>query len=84
MELNEAQKKTDDTADRLKKLQNEKAAALQRKKTLDDLHDKQLSNEAEIARLEEELARLKGDESLSRGTSGAKPNAAPAATKPGT
>lgn len=84
MELNEAQKKTDDTADRLKKLQTEKAAALQRKKTLDDLHEKQLSNEAEIARLEEELARLKGDESPSRGSSGAKPGAAPAATKPGT
>jgi outer membrane lipoprotein SlyB len=62
IELNDAQKKTDDTADRLKKLQNEKAAALQRKKTLDDLHEKQLSNEAEIARLEEELARLKSDE----------------------
>ena len=61
LELNEAQKITDTTADRLKKLQNEKAAALARKKTLDDLHEKQLSNEAEIARLEEELARLKGD-----------------------
>lgn len=66
LELNDAQKKTDDTADRLKKLQNEKAAALARKKTLDDLHEKQLSNEAEIARLEEELARLKSDDPNAR------------------
>ena len=90
MELNEAQKITDTTADRLKKLQTEKAAALQRKKTLDDLHEKQLSNEAEIARLEEELARLKGEDSVTRGTatnnaankSGAAPAPA-AAVKPG-
>lgn len=86
MELNDAQKKTDDTADRLKKLQNEKAAALQRKKTLDDLHEKQLSNEAEIARLEEELARLKGDEAPTRCAPAKKADSAPppsAAVKPG-
>ncbi len=90
LELNEAQRKTEDTADRLKKLQNEKAAALARKKTLDELHEKQLSNEAEIARLEEELARLKGDDANARtaaSTSPAKrPDAAPAASaavKPG-
>ena len=81
MELNEAQKITDHTADRLKKLQSEKAAALARKKTLDDLHEKQLSNEAEIARLEEELARLKGDDVLR--ASGTKKPAAPA-TPPAT
>jgi hypothetical protein len=91
LELNDAQRKTDDTADRLKKLQNEKAAALERKKKLDELHEKQLSNEAEIARLEEELARLKGDEAPSRGKAPAAPagimpagSTAPAATKPGT
>ena len=68
----------------------EKAAALQRKKTLDDLHEKQLSNEAEIARLEEELARLKGEEAPTRGTTpqsaAQKTDAAPppsAAIKPG-
>ena len=43
LELNDAQKKTDDTADRLKKLQNEKAAALARKKTLDELREKQVA-----------------------------------------
>src|SRR5471032_2468894 len=42
MELNDAQKKTDETADRLKKLQNERAAALQRTKTLNELHEKAL------------------------------------------
>ncbi len=92
LELNDAQKKTDDTADRLKKLQNERAAALARKKTLDDLHEKQLSNEAEIARLEEELARLKSDEvnaakTSPTSTAAKQANAAPAATsaavKPG-
>jgi hypothetical protein len=55
------------------------------------LHEKQLSNEAEIARLEEELARLKGDDVLR--ASGTKKPAPPAtgataapnaASKPGT
>ena len=67
MELNDAQKKTDETADRLKKLQNERAAALQRTKTLNELHEKALANEAEAARIEEELARLKGDDITPRG-----------------
>src|SRR5258708_4138887 len=71
LELNDAKAKTDDTAERLKKLQNEKAAALARKKTLDELHEKQLSNEAEIARLEEELARLKSDDPNVTGAGGA-------------
>jgi hypothetical protein len=88
LELNDAQKKTEETAARLKSLQNEKAAALQKKKTLDDLHEKQLSNEAEIARLEEELARLKGEDPNSRTapTTSAAGNSAPpasAAVKPG-
>jgi len=59
LELSDAQKKTDDTAERLKRLRDERAAALNRKKTLDDLREKQLTNEAEIARLEEEISRLK-------------------------
>ncbi len=61
MELADAQKKKESTDERLKRLRDERAAALNRKKTLDELHEKQLSNEAEIARLEEELTRLKGD-----------------------
>ena len=64
LELSDAQKKTDDTAERLKRLRDERAAALNRKKTLDDLREKQLTNEAEIARLEEEISRLKGETPL--------------------
>jgi outer membrane protein TolC len=45
----------------LKKLQAERTAALAKKKDLDDAQAKTLSTEAEIARLEEELARLKGE-----------------------
>ncbi len=62
LELNDAKKKLESAADRLKKLRDERAAALAKKKELDDAHEKTLSTEAEIARLEEELARLKGDE----------------------
>ena len=61
MELADAQKKKEDTDERLKRLRDERSTALARKKSLDELKEKQLSNEAEIARLEEELARLKGE-----------------------
>jgi len=89
LELNDAKKKLESASDRLKKLRDERAAALQKKKELDDAHEKTLSTEAEIARLEEELARLKGDEGMKKAdgsspASGAGPNA-PAApvVKPG-
>ena len=62
LELNEAKKKYESTADRLKKLQAERAGALAKKKELDETHEKTLNAEADIARLEEEIARLKGDE----------------------
>jgi len=61
IELADAQKKKESADERLKKLRDEKAGALAKKKALDDAHDKTLQTEAEIARLEEELARLKGD-----------------------
>ncbi len=96
MELNEAQKKTDETTERLKKLRDERAAAIARKKSLDELHEKQLSNEAEAAKLEEELARLKGEDPSGKAgsqdvngkisgspTAPASPPPAPAAAKPG-
>ncbi len=73
LELNDAKKKLEGASDRLKKLQEERSAALAKKKALDEAHEKTLSTEAEIARLEEELARLKGDEAK-------KPAAEPAAT----
>lgn len=63
LELADAKKKLESASDRLKKLRDERSAALAKKKELDDAHEKTLSTEAEIARLEEELARLKGEES---------------------
>ncbi len=62
LELNDAKKKLEQASDRLKRLRDERAAALAKKKELDDAHEKTLTTEAEIARLEEELARLKGEE----------------------
>lgn len=59
LELNEAQKKVDNAATRLAKLREERNAALAKKKALDEANEKLLSTEAEIVRLEEELARLK-------------------------
>jgi uncharacterized protein YcfJ len=61
IELTDAQKKKENADERLKKLRDERAGALAKKKALDDAHDKTLQTEAEIARLEEELARLKGE-----------------------
>jgi len=81
LELNDAKKKLEAASDRLKKLRDERAAALAKKKELDEAHEKTLSTEAEIARLEEELARLKGDDAP-RKSEGAAPTAAPA-VKPG-
>ncbi len=74
LELNDAKLKMEIANDRLKKLKDERAGALARKRELDDANQKTLNAEAEIARLEEELARLKGE--------GAAPVPAPA--KPGT
>lgn len=59
LELSEAQKKVDNAAARLNKLREERNAALAKKKALDEANEKLLSTEAEIVRLEEELARLK-------------------------
>lgn len=62
LELSDAQKKFEKSQEHLKKLQAERTAALMRKKSLDEAHEKTLATEAEIARLEEELARLKGED----------------------
>jgi hypothetical protein len=75
LELNDAKKKLESASDRLKRLRDERSAALAKKKELDDAHEKTLTTEAEIARLEEELARLKGEEAT-----GKKADAPPAAT----
>ena len=87
IELTDAQRKKEAADDRLKKLREERAGALAKKKALDDARDKTLQSEAEIARLEEELARLKGDAPLPVTTATAVPTIAPApgaAIKPGT
>ena len=68
LELNETQKKLDSASDRLKKLQEERSAALAKKKSLDDMKEKTLQTEAKIAQLEEELARLKGEEQTVKDT----------------
>lgn len=62
IELEDATKKFESSAERLKRLQDERSAALAKKKMLDETREKTLSNEAKIAQLEEELARLKGDD----------------------
>jgi hypothetical protein len=61
MELADAQKKLDDATARLKRLKDERTAALNKKKSLDEAQERTLSTEAAIASLEEELARLKGE-----------------------
>ncbi|MDQ5978599.1 MAG: hypothetical protein QG602_1573 [Verrucomicrobiota bacterium] len=75
LELNEAQKKVDSAAGRLAKLREERTAALSKKKALDEANEKLLATEAEIVRLEEELARLKNApvESTSATTASAPP-----------
>ena len=70
LELSDAKRKLEGAEERLKRLRDERSAALAKKKQLDEANEKTLQTEAEIARLEEELARLKGEE-------------APGARKPG-
>jgi hypothetical protein len=82
IELTDAQKKKENADERLKRLRDERAGALAKKKALDDAHDKTLQTEAEIARLEEELARLKGDAPITKPTTSDN-KAAPAPGLPG-
>lgn len=65
MELADAQKKVQQANERLQKLKEERTAALSKKRALDDANEKLLLTEAEIARMEEELARLKSDDAAS-------------------
>ncbi|MBL9186252.1 MAG: hypothetical protein JNK23_02120 [Opitutaceae bacterium] len=73
LELNDAKKKQESTSERLKRLQEERSGALAKKKALDEAHEKTLSMEAEIARIEEELARLKGEEGQRKPAAAATP-----------
>lgn len=62
LEVNDAKRQLQDRQDVLKKLQAERLAALNRKKELDEAVESKLNTEAEIARMEEEIARLKGED----------------------
>ena len=80
IELNESQKALDSATEKLKKLQDERASALAKKKSLDDMKEKRLQTEAKSAALEEELARLKGEDPMSK--EGATANGAKKLTSP--
>lgn len=60
-ELGEAQRRADETAARLAELRAEREWALNRKKELDETEAKIAAETAEIARLEAELAELRGE-----------------------
>ncbi|MBI5769042.1 MAG: hypothetical protein HZA93_14705 [Verrucomicrobia bacterium] len=92
IELNDAQKKLESVKDRLKRLEDERAAAKAKKLALDDAKEKTLQTEAKIAQLEEELARLKGEDPTAKASAvpttaekklEASPPAPSAAVKPG-
>jgi osmotically inducible lipoprotein OsmB len=82
IELNDARRTLEQTNDRLKRLRDERAAALAKKKELDESFEKTLAAEAEIARLEEELARLKGDEGFLSYPAGPRDTPQPAVNRP--
>lgn len=65
MELTDAQKKVEQATERLQRLKDERTAALNKKRALDEANERLLVTEAEIARMEEELARLKSDDAAS-------------------
>jgi uncharacterized protein involved in exopolysaccharide biosynthesis len=64
-ELEDAQRRADETSSRLAELKAEREWALNRKKELDDTEAKIAAEKAEIARLEAELAELRGETEVS-------------------
>jgi len=65
LELAEAERTAEETQRMLDALREERQSAYNRTKTLEELQQKALENQAEIARLQEELERLKGGQPLS-------------------
>jgi len=63
-ELEDAQRRADETASRLAELKAEREWALNRKKELDETEARIAAERAEIARLEAELAELRGDSTV--------------------
>ncbi|HRE07188.1 MAG TPA: hypothetical protein PKX00_16355 [Opitutaceae bacterium] len=78
MELADAQKKVESATERLQRLKDERTAALNKKRSLDEANERLLATEAEIARMEEELARLKSDDAATGSLNAAPPAPAPA------
>jgi len=77
MELTDAQSKVEQASGRLQKLKDEYASALKKKRDLDEANERLLVTEAEIARMEEELARLKSDDAATSVLSAPTPAPAP-------
>lgn len=73
MELADAQKKVESATERLQRLKDERTAALTKKRSLDEANERLLATEAEIARMEEELARLKSDDAATGSLNAAPP-----------
>ena len=65
VELSDAQRRADETASRLAELKAEREWALNRKKELDETEARIAAETAEIARLEAELAELRGESTVS-------------------
>ena len=89
IELAEAQRRAEEAAEKVKKLREERATAIGRTKSLQEAQERRLADEAEAARLEEEIARLKGqtvDPSMAAGgtstTSGTDSSATNRETRP--
>jgi hypothetical protein len=83
IELNDAKRKYEVAADKLKKLESERAGAIAKKKELDETREKTLATEAKIAQLEEELARLKGEDVQVPATNAPAPGANASTPAPG-
>lgn len=62
LEIDDAQRKYEAAAEKLKALETERSEALAKKKKLDELRENTLATEAKIAEQEELIARLKGEE----------------------
>jgi osmotically inducible lipoprotein OsmB len=83
LELNDAQKKLEVANEKLKRLMDERSTALKKKKDLDETREKTLAAEAKAAQLEEELARLKGEDAIPTNVADSKKSSTPPPAKPG-
>jgi hypothetical protein len=68
LEMTEQERKTAEAEARLKAAREEYNAALAKTKKLDELKEKQVTTEAEAAKVEEQIRRLRGNEPLTAPT----------------